>query len=116
MQTGSDSHILVVEDDVQTREALCESLIDAGYLPLAVSDGVEALEHLPGHEWCFQLRAPRTKSSVDLSGQLSLTCVSPLAVVRHRTSAGDKGPGFALEDSLVVMPARGCSSRSQDPP
>jgi CheY-like chemotaxis protein len=50
MQTDPDLHILVVEDDTDTREALCESLIDAGYLPLAVSDGVEALEHLrSGH-------------------------------------------------------------------
>jgi CheY-like chemotaxis protein len=43
---GHDSHILVVEDDADSRAALCDSLIDGGYLPFAVGDGVEALEHL----------------------------------------------------------------------
>jgi CheY-like chemotaxis protein len=43
---GHDSHILVVEDDADSRGALCDSLIDGGYLPFAVADGVEALEHL----------------------------------------------------------------------
>lgn len=46
MEGGPDTHILVVEDDTDTREALCETFIDAGYLPFAVGDGVEALEHL----------------------------------------------------------------------
>jgi len=46
MQGASDAHILVVEDDTDTREALCETLIDAGYLPFAVGDGLEALNHL----------------------------------------------------------------------
>lgn len=45
-ELGHDSHILVVEDDADSRAALCDSLIDAGYLPFAVADGVEALEHL----------------------------------------------------------------------
>jgi len=43
---GHDSHILVVEDDADSRAALCDAMIDAGYLPFAVADGVEALEHL----------------------------------------------------------------------
>jgi CheY-like chemotaxis protein len=43
---GHDSHILVVEDDADSRAALCDAMIDAGYLPFAVGDGVEALEHL----------------------------------------------------------------------
>lgn len=43
---GHDTHILVVEDDEDSREALCEALIDAGYMPFSVADGVEALEHL----------------------------------------------------------------------
>jgi CheY-like chemotaxis protein len=43
---GHDHHILVVEDDEQARTALCDTLIDGGYLPFAVADGVEALEHL----------------------------------------------------------------------
>jgi CheY-like chemotaxis protein len=43
---GHDSHILVVEDDADSRAALCDALIDSGYLPFAVGDGVEALEHL----------------------------------------------------------------------
>jgi CheY-like chemotaxis protein len=46
MQLAPDAHILVVEDDPDTRDSLCEALIDAGYLPFAVGDGVEALEHL----------------------------------------------------------------------
>jgi CheY-like chemotaxis protein len=43
---GHDTHILVVEDDEDSRSAICDVLIDAGYLPFAVGDGVEALEHL----------------------------------------------------------------------
>jgi CheY-like chemotaxis protein len=43
---GHDSHILVVEDDADSRSALCDALIDAGYMPFAVGDGVEALDHL----------------------------------------------------------------------
>jgi CheY-like chemotaxis protein len=43
---GHDTHILVVEDDEDSRGAICDALIDAGYLPFAVADGVEALEHL----------------------------------------------------------------------
>jgi CheY-like chemotaxis protein len=43
---GHDSHILVVEDDADSRAALCDAMIDAGYLPFAVADGVEALDHL----------------------------------------------------------------------
>lgn len=46
MTSAEGSHILVVEDDADVRETLCEWLIDAGYLPLSVSDGVEALKHL----------------------------------------------------------------------
>jgi CheY-like chemotaxis protein len=45
-ELGHDSHILVVEDDEDSRAALCDAMIDAGYLPFAVGDGVEALEHL----------------------------------------------------------------------
>jgi len=45
-ELGHDSHILVVEDDADSRAALCDAMIDAGYLPFAVGDGVEALEHL----------------------------------------------------------------------
>lgn len=45
-----ENHVLVVEDEPEARETLCELLIDAGYLPVAVGDGVEALEHLrSGH-------------------------------------------------------------------
>lgn len=45
-ELGHDSHILVVEDDADSRAALCDAMIDAGYLPFAVADGVEALDHL----------------------------------------------------------------------
>jgi CheY-like chemotaxis protein len=46
VDTGHATHILVVEDDADSRGALCETLIDAGYMPFGVADGVEALEHL----------------------------------------------------------------------
>jgi CheY-like chemotaxis protein len=46
VEHGHDTHILVVEDDEDSRGALCEVLIDSGYLPFGVADGVEALEHL----------------------------------------------------------------------
>ena len=50
MQPPPDGHILIVEDDPDAREALVEFLIDGGYLPIAVADGVEALNHLrAGH-------------------------------------------------------------------
>jgi CheY-like chemotaxis protein len=43
---GHETHILVVEDDEDSRSAICDALIDAGYMPFAVADGVEALDHL----------------------------------------------------------------------
>jgi CheY-like chemotaxis protein len=46
VELGHNTHILVVEDDEDSRTALCDTLIDAGYLPFAVADGVEALDHL----------------------------------------------------------------------
>ncbi len=46
MQAPPDPYVLIVEDDTDSREALTEFLIDGGYLPLAVADGVEALSHL----------------------------------------------------------------------
>ena len=38
--------ILVVEDDSEMRETLCEALADRGFEPLAASNGEEALDHL----------------------------------------------------------------------
>jgi CheY-like chemotaxis protein len=46
VEAGHDTHILVVEDDEDSRNALCDTLIDSGYMPFGVADGVEALEHL----------------------------------------------------------------------
>jgi len=46
MDNPAEPYILVVEDDADAREALSEYLIDAGYLPMGVGDGVEALSHL----------------------------------------------------------------------
>lgn len=38
--------ILVVEDDEEMSETLCEALIDHGYEPIAAANGQEALAHL----------------------------------------------------------------------
>ena len=46
VEAGHATHILVVEDDQDARNALCDTLIDFGYMPFAVGDGVEALDHL----------------------------------------------------------------------
>jgi CheY-like chemotaxis protein len=39
-------HILVVDDDIDTRDSLAESLEDEGYRVICAGDGVEALEKL----------------------------------------------------------------------
>jgi CheY-like chemotaxis protein len=46
LEAGHATHILVVEDDQDARSALCDTMIDCGYMPFGVGDGVEALEHL----------------------------------------------------------------------
>ena len=37
-------HILVVEDDTNTRKLTCDVLSDNGYTPIEARDGIEALE------------------------------------------------------------------------
>ncbi|HWQ94296.1 MAG TPA: hypothetical protein VN418_02200, partial [Gammaproteobacteria bacterium] len=55
----SHSTVLVVEDDLSLREALCDTLQLAGYPVLAAENGREALEFLDeGGRGRFQRRAP----------------------------------------------------------
>lgn len=42
------STILVVDDDIDLRDTLCDALELAGHRPIAARDGHEALEHLRG--------------------------------------------------------------------
>src|SRR5919106_6013766 len=41
--------VLIVDDDVDIRDALCDVLKDEGYSVEAVADGLQALEHLRSH-------------------------------------------------------------------
>lgn len=43
---GDPGHILVVDDDLDTRDSIAESLEDQGYTVVCAGDGVEALEKL----------------------------------------------------------------------
>jgi CheY-like chemotaxis protein len=43
---GEPGHILVVDDDLDTRDSIAESLEDEGYQVVCAGDGVEALEKL----------------------------------------------------------------------
>jgi two-component system response regulator FlrC len=43
---GRREVVLVVDDDVDLREALCQQLLDAGYEPVQAMDGQDALEVL----------------------------------------------------------------------
>lgn len=38
--------VLVIEDEPDTREALCELLVDAGYAAIGVAEGQAGLDHL----------------------------------------------------------------------
>jgi CheY-like chemotaxis protein len=46
--TTCDRTVLVVEDDLEVRDAIAEVLADSEYKALAASNGVEALERLRG--------------------------------------------------------------------
>ncbi len=47
------SHVLVVDDDQDIREAVVEALTDAGYAVAAASNGVEALDAMRSHRPCL---------------------------------------------------------------
>src|SRR5262252_7890106 len=74
MTDGSRGHVLIVEDEPALREALAETLVDAGFSVETAKDGGEALfliditepdvvladVHMPGmngHELCRRIRA-----------------------------------------------------------
>jgi DNA-binding NtrC family response regulator len=43
---ASRRHVLIVDDEDASREALCELLLSEGYAPSTARDGAEALERL----------------------------------------------------------------------
>jgi DNA-binding response OmpR family regulator len=45
--------LLVVDDDDEIRELLCDYLTDAGYNVLAAADGEQMREHRPGTRWSW---------------------------------------------------------------
>jgi CheY-like chemotaxis protein len=46
MTAGDPRTVLIVEDDVDVRDALMETLTDCGYVPVAAANGREALDLL----------------------------------------------------------------------
>ena len=50
MQTTSSGIVLVVDDDADIRDALCELLQDEGYRPVSASNGRDALVYLNSRE------------------------------------------------------------------
>jgi CheY-like chemotaxis protein len=109
VEPGHDTHILVVEDDEDSRGALCDALIDSGYLPFAVADGVEALEHLRTgarpNLIVLDLMLPRidgwrfltiVAGEADLSGIPVVVC----------TGAADANPPGVPRDHVLTKPIK----------
>ena len=101
-------HILVVEDNANTRRLMEAVLLQHGYQPILASDGVEALEvldkkhvdlilldimmpHMDGYEFTQTLR----ESGCDL----------PILMVTAREKPADKHRGFQIgTDDYMVKP------------
>jgi CheY-like chemotaxis protein len=109
VESGHDTHILVVEDDEDARGALCDTLIDAGYMPFGVADGVEALEHLRTgarpNLIVLDLMLPRIDGWRFLSICAGESDLSGIPVVVC-TGASDANPPGVPRDHILAKPVK----------
>ena len=83
--------ILVVEDDQEMSETLCEALVDHGYEPIAAANGQEALEQLRGNDEppsIILLDLAIMSVYVILAGRTRRAAISPLWQRRFNRTGG----------------------------
>ena len=98
--------ILLVEDDLDVREALAETLRDEGYVVDATADGLEALQYLQaGHQpglILLDLMMPRMSGSEFRMAQLKDPALSHFPVVLLSADGRMREKAAALQTAGAV--------------
>jgi len=101
-------HILVVEDNANTRKLMQAVLSQNGYLPILASDGVEALEILDKKHVdliLLDIMMPRMDGYTFTETLRSSGCEIPILMVTAREKPADKHKGFQIgTDDYMVKP------------
>jgi signal transduction histidine kinase/CheY-like chemotaxis protein len=88
------SQVLVVEDDPDVRDTVCEMLILGGYLTVAVGSGSEALDHLnSGEQYCLVLSdvVMPSMSGFELASQMKAQAIeTPIALISGYAPGGEE--------------------------
>jgi signal transduction histidine kinase len=90
----SGSQVLVVEDDPDVRDTVCEMLTLGGYMTVAVGSGAEALDRLnSGTEYCLVLSdvVMPSMSGFELASQMKAQGIeTPIALISGYAPGGEK--------------------------
>lgn len=101
-------HILVVEDDVNTRKLMGAVLSQNGYSPILAKDGVEALELMDVHHIdliVLDIMMPRMDGYEFTKILREGDCSIPILMVTAKESLADKKRGFLTgADDYMVKP------------
>jgi len=101
-------HILVVEDNVNTRKLMEAVLLQNGYQPLLASDGVEALEVLDKKHVdliVLDIMMPRMDGYEFTETLRASGCDLPILMVTAKEKPADKHKGFIIgTDDYMVKP------------
>lgn len=100
--------IMVVEDDRGTRTLMCDVLSDAGYEPVPVADGVEALETLEKRHIdliILDVMLPRMDGFRFTEELRAAEIDTPILMVTARQALSDKKRGFLTgADDYMTKP------------
>ncbi|MEE1200135.1 MAG: response regulator transcription factor [Christensenellales bacterium] len=101
-------HILVVEDNANTRKLMETVLLQGGYQPLLACDGVEALEILDRKHVdliILDIMMPRMDGYQFTETLRSSGCELPILMVTARETPADKHKGFIIgTDDYMTKP------------
>ena len=101
-------HILVVEDNANTRKLMEAVLKQNGYEPLLAADGVEALEVLDNKHVdliVLDVMMPRMDGYEFTETLRSSGCELPILMVTAKEKPADKRKGFIIgTDDYMVKP------------
>lgn len=101
-------HILVVEDDTNTRRLTCDVLSDNGYIPIEARDGVEALDIMDEKHIdliIMDVMMPRMDGLELCETIRKAGFQTPVLMVTAKETAFDKKQGFIKgTDDYMVKP------------
>ena len=101
-------HILVVEDDTNTRKLTCDVLSDNGYTPIEARDGIEALEIMDEKHVdliIMDVMMPRMDGLELCETIRKAGFQTPILMVTAKETAFDKKQGFIKgTDDYMVKP------------